>query len=277
MPSPQHLALSDRAPAQPRDDIVLRLRGAGLSFGSRLLWSGLDLDVRAGEFIAVLGANGSGKTTLLRSVLGQQKLQEGSIEIDGRAARRGDRRIGYVPQQRLAADGTPLRARDLVGLGIDGHRWGIPLPSRRRRGEVASLLDTVGARGYASSPVDQLSGGEQQRVRIGQALAGDPRLLLCDEPLISLDPANQRLVSELIDHHRHDRALGVLFVTHDVNPILPMVDRILYLAGGRFRIGTPQEVLRSDVLTELYGSPIEVIEAAGRIIVVGSSEEGHIP
>ncbi|SDY73451.1 metal ABC transporter ATP-binding protein [Herbiconiux ginsengi] len=253
-------------------DPVLTLRDASLSFGSRTLWSGLDLDVQPGEFIAVLGSNGSGKSSLLKVILGQQKLTSGSISFLGAPGRRGDRRIGYVPQQKLADDGTPLRARDLVGLGLSGHRWGVPLPSATRRREVDALLAAVGATEYANVGVSTLSGGEQQRVRIGQALAGDPRLLLCDEPLLSLDLTHQRAVSELIDRQRRERDFGVLFVTHDINPILDMVDRVLYLAGGGFRIGSPSEVLRSEVLSELYGSHVDVIRTHGRVIVVGAPD-----
>ncbi|PPH34955.1 ABC transporter ATP-binding protein [Rathayibacter sp. AY1E3] len=255
---------------------VLRLRGAGLRFGDRELWSGVDLDVRAGEFVAVLGANGSGKTSLLRAVLGQQQLSAGELQVLGEPVHRGNRRIGYIPQQKLADEGTPLRARDLLGLGIDGHRFGLPLPSRSRRAAVDALLEAVGATAFADAPIGSLSGGEQQRVRVGQALAGDPALLLCDEPLIALDLAHQRAVSELIDRHRRERNLGVLFVTHDVNPVLGMVDRVLYLAGGRFRIGTPDEVLRSEVLSELYDAPVDVIRARGRVIVVGAPDHSHV-
>lgn len=255
---------------------VLRLRGAGLRFGDRELWSGVDLDVQAGEFVAVLGANGSGKTSLLKAVLGQQPLSEGELQVLGAPVHRGNRRIGYVPQQKLADDGTPLRARDLIGLGIDGHRFGLPLPSRARRAQVDALLEAVGASDYADAPIGSLSGGEQQRLRVGQALAGDPALLLCDEPLIALDLAHQRAVSELIDRHRRERNLGVLFVTHDVNPVLGMVDRVLYLAGGRFRVGSPDEVLRSEVLSDLYDAPVDVIRTRGRVIVVGAPDHSHV-
>lgn len=255
---------------------VLSLRGAGLRFGDRELWSGVDLDVQAGEFVAVLGANGSGKTSLLRAVLGQQPLSAGELHVLGAPVHRGNRRIGYIPQQKLADEGTPLRARDLLGLGIDGHRFGLPLPSRSRRAAIDALLEAVGATSFADAPIGSLSGGEQQRVRVGQALAGDPALLLCDEPLIALDLAHQRAVSELIDRHRRERNLGVLFVTHDVNPVLGMVDRVLYLAGGRFRIGTPDEVLRSEVLSELYAAPVDVIRARGRVIVVGAPDHSHV-
>ncbi|CAN5245552.1 metal ABC transporter ATP-binding protein [soil metagenome] len=269
------MTVTTPASAVPSEQPVLSLRDATLSFGGRTLWSGLDLDVSAGEFIAVIGANGSGKTSLLKVILGQQHLSRGVVEFLGEPIHRGNRKIGYIPQQKLADEGTSLRARDLIGLGLSGHRFGIPLPSASRRRAVDALLASVGASAYAKVPVSTLSGGEQQRLRIGQALAGDPRLLLCDEPLLSLDLNYQRAVSELIDRQRRERDLGVLFVTHDINPVLDMVDRVLYLAGGRFRIGTPDEVLRSSVLSELYGSPVDVIRAHGRVIVVGTPDGVH--
>ncbi|MEO6826492.1 MAG: ABC transporter ATP-binding protein [Microbacteriaceae bacterium] len=248
---------------------VLRLRNAGLGYAGRTLWHDLNFQVHAGEFIAVLGSNGSGKSSLLKSVLGQTRLTSGSVEFLGEPVHRGNRRIGYIPQQKLADEGAPLRGRDVVGLGLSGHRWGIPLPSATRTAEIDALLAAVGATEFATAPIATLSGGEQQRLRVGQALAGDPRLLLCDEPLLSLDLAQQRAVSELIDHHRRTRDFGVLFVTHDINPVLDMVDRVLYLAGGAFRIGTPDEVLRSEVLSGLYGVPVDVIKTRGRVVVVG--------
>ncbi len=255
---------------------VLSLRDATLRFDDRTLWQGVRLDVQPGEFIAVLGANGTGKTSLLRVILGQQRLTSGEVLVGGEPVTAGNPRIGYVPQQKLADEGTPLRARDLVGLGIDGRSWGF-WPSRSKRAKVDRLLADVGATAYASVPVSTLSGGEQQRLRVGQALASDPRLLLADEPLASLDLSNQRAISDLIDQHRRERRFGVLFVTHDINPVLDKVDRVLYLAGGRFRVGPPDEVLRSEVLSELYGSPIDVIRARGRIIVVGTPDSGHAP
>lgn len=251
------------------------MRNAALKFGDRTLWRGLDLDVHAGEFIAVLGANGSGKTSMLKVILGQNQLSSGEISFLGNPITRGNRRIGYIPQQKLADDGTPLRARDLVALGLNGHVWGPPWPSKARDRKVDELLEAVGATDYAKVPISTLSGGEQQRLRVGQALAGDPKLLLCDEPLISLDLGHQAGVSELIDRHRRERNLGVMFVTHDINPILGMVDRVLYLAGGSFRMGPPDAVLRSEVLSDLYGSPVDVIRTRGRVIVVGAPDSPH--
>lgn len=251
---------------------VLSMNDASLTFGQRTLWSGLDLHLAAGEFLAVLGPNGTGKTSLLKAILGQMRLTSGSISILGRPVGRGSRAIGYIPQQKLLEQGTPLRARDLVAFGIDGHRWGLPIPSAALRARVDRVLDSVGASGYGDVPVATLSGGEQQRVRVGQAVASEPRLLLCDEPLLSLDLHHQRAVSELIDEKRRELNTAVVFVTHDVNPIIDMADRVLYLAGGRFRIGTPDEVLRSDVLSEMYGTTVDVIRSRGRVVVVGAPD-----
>jgi zinc/manganese transport system ATP-binding protein len=255
---------------------VLALENAALGYGERTLWTELTLDIAPGEFVAVLGPNGSGKTSMLKTVLGQQKLDSGSIRFNGGPVRRGDRRIGYIPQQKLISAGTPMRGRDLIALGVNGHRFGLPHTRRAERERVDALVAAVGATRYAMAPVGALSGGEQQRLRVGQALAGDPMLLLCDEPLLSLDLHHQRGVSDLINRRRLEHNTAVLFVTHDVNPLLGMVDRILYLAGGQFRIGSPDEVLQSAVLSELYGTPVECIRIGGRVIVVGVPDaEAH--
>ena len=254
---------------------VLALKGASLAFGDRTLWSDLDLEVHAGEFVAILGPNGAGKTSLLRAVLGTQPLTSGSIEILGHPVRRGHRLIGYVPQQHLADRGTPLRARDFVGLGLNGHRFGIPLPSRARRRAVDAMLDTVNATQLANMRIGDLSGGEQQRLRIGQALIGDSRLLLCDEPLTSLDLYQQRAVSALIDQSRRDGDRAVMMITHDVNPVLDMVDTVVYVAAGQVRTGPVDEVLTSEVLSDLYQTRVDVIRARGRIVVVGLPDLAH--
>lgn len=262
-------------PTAPNEGAVLEIEGGALGFGDRILWRDLDLRVEPGEFLAVLGPNGSGKTSLLRTILGMQRLDAGAARLLGQPIRGGDRRIGYVPQQKILPPGTPLRGRDLVALGVDGHRFGLPVSRAADRARVAELIANVGATGYADRPVGLLSGGEQQRLRVAQALAGDPALLLCDEPLLSLDLQNQRGVAELIDGRRRDHGTAVVFVTHDVNPVLGLVDRVLYLANGRFREGTPDEVLRGEVLSELYGTPVDVIRTGGRVIVVGAHDHAH--
>ncbi|WP_344878413.1 metal ABC transporter ATP-binding protein [Zhihengliuella alba] len=256
----------------------MSLRGATMAFGDRVLWQDLDLDVAPGEFVAVLGPNGSGKSTLLKVILGFKELSAGTVRIDGRAPDLRARNVGIIPQQKSFAEDTPLRARDMVALGIDGHRWGPRLLGRRRlASRVDALLEKVGASSYADQPVGILSGGEQQRLRAAQALADDPKLLLCDEPLLSLDLHHQRAVSSLIHHQACDHGAAVLFVTHEINPVLQYVDRVVYLAGGRFHIGTVDEVMTSEVLSDLYDSPIEVIRTNGRIVVVGVPETMEHP
>lgn len=256
---------------------ALSLRGAGLNFGDRTLWSGLDLDVAPGEFVAVLGPNGSGKTTLIRVLLGLLPLSDGEVLVTGREPRRGSPEIGYVPQQQPLAPDLPLRGRDLVGLGADGHRFGPILLRGRRahRERVERALEQVGGTDYADAPVGRLSGGEQQRLRIAQALVGDPAVLLCDEPLLSLDLAHQRTVTRLIDERRRAAGTAVLFVTHEINPVLPLVDRVLYLVDGRFRIGPTEEVMTSQVLSELYRTEVDVLRMRDRLVVVGAEDHDH--
>ncbi|EID81986.1 MULTISPECIES: metal ABC transporter ATP-binding protein [Rhodococcus] len=252
---------------------ALELTGARLSFGERTLWQNLDLTVEPGEFVAVLGPNGSGKTSLLKVLLGQLALSSGTARIAGSPARKGNSHVGYIPQQKSLDDGLPLRGRDLVGLGVDGHQWGTGILRRgRRRAIVDAAVAEVGAQNYADAPIGSMSGGEQQRLRIAQALVGNPQILLCDEPLLSLDLANQNLVSGLIDRRRRTHDTAVLFVTHEINPILPLVDRVLYLVDGQFRIGRPEEVMTSEVLSELYRTDVEVLRVRGRLVVIGTGD-----
>ena len=256
---------------------TVRLRGAALTYGERQVWGDLTLDVAPGEFLAVLGPNGSGKTSLLKVLLGLQSLSAGVVSVCGRSPRRGSAAVGYVPQQKSFDRDLPLRGRDLVRLGLDGHRYGPTLPRRRDLERVDAALADVGATAYADAPVGSLSGGEQQRLRIAQAVLGDPRLLLCDEPLVSLDLAHQQAICALIDDRRRTRSTSVIFVTHEVNPVLPLVDRILYLARGRWAQGTPDEVMTGETLTALYGTEVDVLRVRGRIVVVGTPDERHHP
>lgn len=255
---------------------VISLRGGALAYGSRVLWEGLDLDVRPGEFLAVLGPNGAGKTSLVRALLGQRALSAGTLTILGEPPRSGSRHIGYIPQQAALSAQTMLRARDLVRLGIDGHVFG-PRRGRAVRRHVDEVLRSVGADAYADEPVGLLSGGERQRVRVAQALAGDPRILLCDEPLLSLDLHHQRAVTGLVDARRRSHGTAVVFVTHEINPVLGAADRVLYLARGGHRAGPPDEVLTSDSLSRLYGTRVDVVRVGGRVTVVGAPDEAAGP
>jgi zinc/manganese transport system ATP-binding protein len=253
---------------------VLEIHGATVRLGARTLWSGLDLTVAPGEFVAVLGPNGAGKTTLLKVLLGLTRLSEGSVLVDGESPRRGSHRLGYVPQQRAFDRNLPVRGRDLVRFGADGHAWGIPgrRRSRATNRRVDEMLRAVSAAPYARSRVGATSGGEQQRLRIAQALVGDPHVLLCDEPLLALDLASQRAVTRLIDERRRSAKTPVIFVTHDINPVLPYVDRILYLVGGRWAVGTPDEILTSARLSDLYATEVDVIRVRDRYLVVSAED-----
>ncbi|RUP04677.1 MAG: metal ABC transporter ATP-binding protein [Mycobacterium sp.] len=247
---------------------VVALTGARLAFGDRVLWDHLDLSVAAGEFVAVLGPNGTGKTSLLKVLLGQQPLSAGVAKVHGP--------VGYVPQHHPIDREVMLRGRDLVGLGVDGHRWGT-LPVRaahraRRRDAVRLALRQVNGEGLADRRVGLMSGGELQRLRIAQALVSDPALLLCDEPLLTLDPANAKLVAELINRRRRDAGTAVIVVTHELNPILPYVDRVLYLVDGRFRIGSVDQVMTAQTLSELYRADIDVVKVKDRYFVVGAPD-----
>jgi zinc/manganese transport system ATP-binding protein len=254
---------------------TVRLRGASLGYDARLLWQNLDLTVAPGEFVAVLGPNGSGKTSLVKVLLGLAPLSSGSVEVCGAPPKRGSNVIGYIPQQRGFDRDVPIRGIDLVRLGLDGHRWGFPLPNRQRRRLVDAAIASVGATEFAQAPVGRLSGGEQQRLRIAQALLGDPKLMLCDEALLSLDIKHQRDVVGLIDSRRRAFNTSVLFVTHEINPILPVVDRVLYLVGTRWAVGAPDEVFTSAKLSDLYQTDVEVLRVRGRIVVVGPPDSPH--
>ncbi len=252
---------------------AVMLRDAGLRFGARVLWDHLSIDVAPGEFVAVLGPNGAGKTTLIQILLGLQSLTSGSVEVNGRTPRRGSRDVGYIPQQKAFDPDLPIRGRDLVQFAVDGHRIGLPFARRATRRRVDDVIESVGATHYANAPVGLLSGGEQQRLRVAQALLGGPKVLLCDEPLLSLDLAHQRAVSELIHGQRKRLGTAVVFVTHDINPVLGYVDRVLYLVEGRSAVGSPAEVLTSERLSDLYATQVDVINVRGRIIVLGADDE----
>jgi len=252
---------------------VVDAQGLRLQFGERLLWDGLGFALHEGEFLAVLGPNGSGKTSLVRILLGLLAPTAGSVRVAGQAPGLARAKVGYVPQQSGFDPDAPLRGCDLVRLGLDGHRWGLAFSSRDADERVRGALADVGATGYCDVPVGRLSGGEQQRLRIAQALVSDPALLLADEPLLSLDLASQRIVIDLLDRRRRHAGTPVVFVTHDVNPILGLADRVLYLAPGRWAIGTPAEVLTTETLSRLYDTPVDVLHVRGRIVVVGTPDD----
>jgi len=254
---------------------LIEIQDSTLRLDGRTLWKNLDLSVKPGEFIAVLGPNGAGKTTLLRALLGLQHPAKGTMKVQGKRPRRGGGGIGYIPQQKVFDRDAPIRGRDLVALGLNGHKLGFWFHSKAAGRLVDEAIREAGVSEYADQPIGLLSGGEQQRLRIAQSLLSAPRLLFCDEPLSSLDLKSQQSVSQLIDGYRKKTGAAVLFVTHDINPVLDMVDRVLYLANGKWAIGTPDEVLTTESLSKLYGTPVDVVKVRGRILVVNAGEAVH--
>jgi len=270
-----------RMPPAERSDLAVRFTDAAVQIGGRTIWSDVNLTVASGDFMAVLGPNGVGKSTLIKAVLGLIGLSAGTVTVLGRPAGQSGKEIGYLPQRRNFDSGLRVRGTDVVSLGSDGERWGAPLPwgdrlfSERRmaRARVREVIELVGAAAFADRPIGEISGGEQQRLLIAQALVRRPRLLVLDEPLDSLDLPSQASVAALISTICREQGMTVMLVAHDVNPIFPYLDCVAYLAGGGAVCGSPEEVITSQTLTALYRTPIEVLRASdGRLVVVGEPE-----
>jgi len=267
--------------AEPRAATpVVALERVAVALGARSIWRDATFDVAPGSFTAVVGPNGAGKSTLLKVLLGMIDASAGTVRVLGEPPRRGRAHIGYVPQRRGLDPDTPVRGCDLVALGIDGHRWGFRLPHARHVHDrrLAAALDAVGAADIADRPIGRLSGGEQQRLLLAQALAGDPRVLLLDEPLASLDVRNQVAMAHLVSGIVRNRGVATLMVTHDVNPILGVIDQIVYLAHGKVVAGTPAEVVTTETLSLVYGAQVEVLrDSHGHVFVVGLEQEAAHP
>jgi zinc/manganese transport system ATP-binding protein len=249
-------------PAEPAAGPAVRLRDVSIVRGGRTIWSHGTFDVPAGSVTAIIGPNGSGKTTLLEVLLGLLPVASGEVEVLDGHPRRGDRRIGYVPQGYGAALGDAVSCRDLVALGVTGTRWGLGRRSPDENARIDGALQAVGATGYARRRMSQLSGGQQQRVAIAQALVDEPDLLLLDEPLANLDIRNQHEIVALLGRLRDDRQVTILLVAHDLNPLLPILDGAVYLLDGHPHFGAIGEVVDGDLLTHLYGTPIRVVRTA---------------
>ena len=259
-------------PAHGPRPAAVELERAQARIAGRTIWSEVSVEIGLGEFTAILGPNGSGKTTLLRVLLGELRLSAGRASILGREPGAAKGQIGYLPQRRHFDAGIRIRGVDLVRLGLDGARWGLPLRGTGRE-RVQRAIELVGASAYAHRPIGRLSGGEQQRLLIAQALVSEPRVLILDEPLDSLDLPNQIGVTALLSTICRQEGVTVLLVAHDVNPLLPHLDRVVYFGAGRAAVGAPRDVITAETLSRLYGVPIEVLRTAdGRLFVVGLPE-----
>ena len=250
---------------QQQED-MLTVDGVSARLGGREVLHDVRFGIKPGEFVGLIGSNGAGKTTLLRVILGLLAPSSGQVRTAGA--------VGYVPQKIELDPEMPLRARDLVGLGLDGQRFGIPLPSRSRRKRVDEMLAAVGAEHIGAARVGHLSGGEQQRILIAHALISRPGLLLLDEPLANLDIASEQEVVALLGRIAREQQIAVLISAHDMNPLLPVMDRIVYMAEGRAASGTTEEVVRGEVLSRLYGRHVDVIRVHDRVLVVAGRDDG---
>jgi zinc/manganese transport system ATP-binding protein len=243
-----------------------------LSLGGRRILVDVSFDIGEGEFVGVLGPNGSGKTTLMRAILGLVPVQSGRITLFGASARRGAPGVAYLPQTRSAPPTAPITGRDFLASAVNGERWGMPLLSAADRRAIDDALAMVGGTELARRPLSRMSGGERQRLLIAGAIVGRPRLLLLDEPLISLDQHQQHVIVDLVRRLSRELGLTVLFTAHELNQLLGAIDRILYLGHGHAAVGTVDEVMTPATLSRLYGAPIEVVRAAGRIFVMSGGE-----
>jgi zinc/manganese transport system ATP-binding protein len=255
--------------ARSTEPDLLTLDNIGVRLGGRQVLSDVTFSLRKGEFTGVIGPNGAGKTTLLRVILGLIEPSGGQVLIDGQPVNSKNKAgIGYVPQKLVIDQDMPLRARDVVALGIDGHRLGFALPSRQRRAMIEAALDDVGAARYANARVGELSGGEQQRVLIAHALISRPKLLLLDEPLANLDISSEQEIVAVLGRLAREQKIAILLSAHDMNPLLGVMDRIVYVANGRAATGSTDEVVTSEGLTRLYGHQVDVVRVQNRVLVV---------
>jgi len=265
--------MSSEAPGADGTDFAIRARRLEVAYQQHTVWSDASFDVKRGEFVAVIGPNGAGKTTLFRLLLGLQRPVAGSLTVFGQPPRRGNARIGYVPQRHAVDNDTFVAAEALVHLGVCGNRWGPGLMGRAHREAARRALEAVNAIDLGPKSLGALSGGELQRVFLAEALVGRPEMLLLDEPLSNLDLRRTRELVEVIHGLVRDRGVTILLVAHDINPLIDCLDNVIYVANGRVASGRPEAVLTSASLSELYGVPVEVLhDSRGNIVIVGGED-----
>lgn len=251
---------------------ALKAENVSVVLGGNTILRDLSAQVAEGEFIGIFGPNGAGKSTFIRAVLGLAPLASGRIELMGQPIAKARQKVGYMPQANAVPAGVALSARELVKATVSGPKLGLPICSAKESAQVGHALDLAGASGFADKPFSVLSGGEKQRVALAQAILHRPRMLILDEPLASLDPKNQAALVDCVARIRSETTTAVLFVAHDLNPLLGVMDRALYLAGGGGVIGPVDEVVTSEKLTALYKTQIDVIRVENRIFILHAEQ-----
>ena len=245
-------------------------------YSDKIVWREANFGLNAGEFVAIIGPNGAGKTTLFRLLLGLLQPISGKLKVFNQPPTRGNRRIGYVPQRHPIDSETNIEALELVHLALCGHRWGFHLSARSGREAASEALKAVGAGDVAHQPLGALSGGELQRIFLAEALVSDPEILLLDEPLSNLDIRRARELVQLVNGVVRSRKVTALLVAHDINPLLPYLDKVVYVANGKVATGEPKEVLTSERLTALYEVRVEVIrDSRGNVAIIGTENHHH--
>jgi len=252
---------------------IVELDHATLRIGGRAVLADASFAIRAGEFVGVLGPNGAGKTTLMRAILGLLPPSAGTLRVFGASPQRGNPAIGYLPQIRTVLPDLRVRGLDFIASSMHGERWGLPSFRHADRGMIDATLDAIGARELADRPLCEMSGGERQRLLLAQSLVGEPKLLLLDEPLISLDQRHQEVAIDVVKTVCRDRNITVLFSAHELNQLLGTLDRVLYLGNGKAVLGTVDEVVTAPVLSELYGTDIQVVRTDGHIFVMSRGRD----
>ncbi|KQZ02212.1 ABC transporter ATP-binding protein [Pseudolabrys sp. Root1462] len=252
---------------------VVELTHATIAVGKRAVLRDVSFSIQAGDFVGVLGPNGAGKTTVMRAILGLLPPTSGTIRVFGEAPKFGASTIGYLPQLRTVLPDLRVRGLDYIAISLHGERWGLPSLAAADRHAIEETLDAVGASDLARRPLSDMSGGERQRLLLAQALIGKPKLLLLDEPLISLDARHQEVVIDVVRRIARERGITVLFSAHELNQLLGAIDKVLYLGNGHAALGTVDEVVTAPVLSRLYGTEIEVLRAGGHIFVMSRGRD----
>jgi zinc/manganese transport system ATP-binding protein len=259
---------------------VVEFDHATVGVGTRTVLSDISIAIKSGEFVGVLGPNGAGKTTFMRTILGLVEPRAGTVRVFAKPPTRGNAAIGYLPQQRSPRPDLRMRGLDFIASSLRGERWGLPVMSRADRCMIEETLFLAGAADLAERPMSEMSGGERQLLLLAQALLGEPRLLLLDEPLISLDSHRQQNVIELVRRFSRERGITVMFSAHELNQLLGVLDRVLYLGSGLAVIGTVEEVVTAPLLSRLYGTDINVIRVEGHVFVISRGRDleraGHL-
>ncbi len=256
---------------------VVTARNLTIGYNGKTVWHNANFDIKRGEFVAVIGPNGAGKTTMFRLLLGLLEPISGELKIFGGKPRRGNVKIGYVPQHHKIDNETNIECLELVRLALSGNHLGLSISSREEKKTALAALEAVGSTELAHKSLGSLSGGELQRVYLAEALVSNPEMLLLDEPLSNLDLKRIKDLVGLVNKVVKSRKVTAFLVAHDINPLIQYLDKVVYVANGKVSTGAPDKVLTSEHLSELYGTPVEVLhDSKGNIVIVGTEEHHEV-